>query len=121
MRLIGLLCLLTLTVWGLVQGWSLSQAATPDQDQSYIKVEIKGQLKHGVLTLEGETTGTEISAGGVSWELDLSAEKSLLTRAEQLNGKSVLVAGDLQVRENTAEKKRWIVAVRSLQAGEKTP
>lgn len=118
MKLVGLLCLVMFMVWGLSQGWSGSLAAAPQGDRSYIKVQIKGQLKHGVLALDGETTGTEISASGVNWELDLAANKPLLAQAEQLNGKNVLVAGDLHVHNNTDEQKRWIVLVESLGSSE---
>lgn len=90
----------------------------PEQPDEYIKVEIKGTIHGGVVAIGGETTGTVITAKGITWELDLGNTESFRKLAEKLDGKTVLVTGSLEVRKGVEIPKRWIVTVTSLKAGD---
>ena len=82
----------------------------------FIRVEVQGKLQSGIMAIGGETTGTTITANGVTWELDLGRNADLQTKAEQLNGKQALVRGELTRRQGIEVKERWIVKVSSLEA-----
>lgn len=75
----------------------------------------RGRLSTGILALGGETTGYIVdvtNAGSVTWELDL--DKRERSRADLLDGRAVLVSGDLVVRKGVAVADRWMVRVRTL-------
>jgi hypothetical protein len=82
----------------------------------FIKVEIQGTLKTGIVAIGGETTGTTITSGGITWELDLKKTKDLQELAEKLNGKATHVAGTLALRKGIEVRQRMIVTVTSLKA-----
>jgi len=81
-----------------------------------IRVEVQGKLQTGIMAIGGETTGTTITANGVTWELDLGRNAALRKKAEELNGKQALVRGELTRRQGVEVKERWIVKVNSLEA-----
>ena len=93
-------------------GKALSKAKPQTGD--YIKVEIQGKLQTGVLAIGGETTGTLIQANGVQWEVDLGNDRMLVSLAEKLNGKTVMLTGKLRVQQGIETGKRWIVTAASL-------
>ncbi len=80
----------------------------------YIKVEIRGTLRAGVMAIGGETTGVVVTARGASLELDL-AQVGGMARATPLDGKSVVVKGTLEVRRGVERRERTIVTVTSLE------
>jgi hypothetical protein len=89
-----------------------------DQDQ-YIKVEIKGTLKTGIVAIGGETTGTTITVKGkdildVTWELDLGGNQEFIALAKKLDGKTALVAGTYSKKKGVEVRERQIVKVTSL-------
>jgi len=88
--------------------------------QQYIRVEVRGKLTTGMMAIGGETTGTAITANGITWELDLGRNADLRTRARQLNGKTAIVKGSLQRRAGVEIRQRWIVTVSSLTSPEET-
>lgn len=51
-----------------------------EKEESYIQVEIKGTLETGIVAIGGETTGTIINVGKVTWELDMAGNQDLLER-----------------------------------------
>lgn len=110
MRLQAWLCL------GMLACTMASGVASAEDEADYLRVEICGKLRHGVLAIGGETTGTEIMARGITWELDLSADAKLGKLAEALNGKQVVVRGELERRRGTEVAERWIVHVVRLEA-----
>jgi hypothetical protein len=82
----------------------------------HIKVDVQGKLKTGLVAIGGETTGTVITANGVTWELDFAQNADLRKLADSLNGKEVRVTGTLYVKEGvTIKRQRTIVKVESLQ------
>lgn len=88
----------------------------------YIKVEVCGTLRAGMMAIGGETTGVEVRARGVTWELDLGRMAGGMARAESLSGKKVVVKGTLEVKPGVERRERAIVTVTSLEpAPSKTP
>jgi hypothetical protein len=89
-------------------------AADPARAEESITVTIVGTLRTGVVAIGGETTGTTVTANGITWELDFGKNASLREAAEKLNGKLVTVTGVLERRAGVEIKERWIVVVTSL-------
>ncbi|MCI0464769.1 MAG: hypothetical protein L0Z62_48210 [Gemmataceae bacterium] len=88
-------------------------------DGTYIKVEVKGRIKTGIVAIGGETTGTIITTAAGTLELDLSKNKELREQAEKLNGKVAVAQGTLSIRKGvTVRRERLIVTVMSLRSGE---
>jgi hypothetical protein len=85
-----------------------------------ITVVFTGTVKTGVIAIGGETTGTTITAKGVMWELDLSANKKLQKAADNLNGKLAVARGTLERRQGVEIKERWVVKVTRLRAPKST-
>ena len=92
------------------------QDKAPPKAGEFIRVEVQGKLQTGIMAIGGETTGTIITANGVTWELDLGGNADLQKKAEELNGKQALVRGELSRRQGVEVKERWIVKVGSLEA-----
>lgn len=83
-----------------------------------ISVKVVGKLRTGIVAIGGETTGTTITAKGVTWELDFGKNAELRKAAEKLDGKEVTVRGMLERRAGVEIKERWIVTVTELKAVE---
>jgi len=110
---------LVLASFLLINGaFGVARAAEPPaaNAEQYVKVEIKGVLNAGVVAIGGETTGITITAGKVKWELEIK-DKTLLALAQQLDGKTVLVKGELHVTSGVEIPVRSIVTVAELKAG----
>jgi hypothetical protein len=84
----------------------------------YIKVEARGILKTGIVAIGGETTGTVLTTPGGALELDLSKKRDLQALAEKLDGKVVIVTGNLTIRKGVEIRQRLIVTVTGLKAAE---
>jgi hypothetical protein len=95
--------------------------APPPPSGDYIKVEIRGTLRSGMVAIGGETTGTVITARGATWELDLKGVPQGRQKAESLDGRAVLVKGALEIRPGVERRERAIVTVTSLEAAPATP
>jgi hypothetical protein len=80
-----------------------------------IEVVVRGTLRTGIMAVGGETTGTTITARGVTWELDLRGRPEWTARAESLAGRRVIVTGTLEVRPGVERRQRSIVTVKSLE------
>lgn len=87
-------------------------------DGDSIQVVVRGTLRTGIMAIGGETTGTTITARGVTWELDLRGNPEWAARAESLSGKRVVVTGSLEVRPGVERRQRSIVTVKTLEAAE---
>ena len=92
------------------------QAADEPPQADYVKVEIRGTLQTGVIVIGGETTGIVVRSGGSAWELDLGGDAELKKRAEQLDGKIVVVTGIYRRQKGVEVRERHIVAVATLVA-----
>jgi len=92
--------------------------ATGRDGDHYAKVEIKGIMQNNMAAIGGETTGTVIKVGDLSWELDLGENRALQELAERLNGKTVLIKGTLMKIKGTEIGERNVVVVESLSAAD---
>jgi hypothetical protein len=81
-----------------------------------IQVEVHGTLETGIVAIGGETTGTIIKAGNVTWELDLGGDPKLTAAAEKHNKQKVVVTGAYYKRPGVEIAERHIVKVKSLAA-----
>lgn len=90
-------------------------APAEDKSEDSIEVTVFGTLKSGLVAIGGETTGTTITAKGITWELDLSESAPFAKLAEKLNGKRAMVKGSLERRKGVEVAERWIVHVTALQ------
>jgi hypothetical protein len=91
------------------------QAFATDNDSSdYVKVEIRGTLKTGMMAIGGETTGTVIRMNNLTWELDFGKDKELQELSNKLNNKTVLVTGTYEKRKGVEVRERHIVKVSTL-------
>jgi hypothetical protein len=101
---------------------SIAALTTSAQDEDqYIKVDIKGTLKTGIVAIGGETTGTTITVKGkdvldVTWELDLGGNAAFTALAKKLDGKTALVTGTYFKKRGVEIPERQIVKVTSLTA-----
>jgi hypothetical protein len=95
--------------------------APPPAGGDYIKVEIRGTLRTGIMAIGGETTGTVVTARGANWDLDLTRIPDGRKRAESLDGRPVLVKGSLEIRPGVERRERAIVTVTSLEPAPATP
>ncbi|MCH7988047.1 MAG: hypothetical protein IID46_02730 [Planctomycetes bacterium] len=91
------------------------KAKKPNVEES-ITVTILGTLRTGIIAIGGETTGTTITAKGITWELDLGKSAAMRKAAQKFNGKKVIVQGSLERRRGVEIKERWIVTITGLQA-----
>jgi hypothetical protein len=77
-----------------------------------IDVTIHGVVKHGVVAIGAETTGTTISANGVTWDLELKGRQA--EAAAQLDGRMAIVTGRLEPRRGVERRERYVVIVTSI-------
>ncbi len=94
-------------------------AASASEDS--IEVAVRGTLRTGIMAIGGESTGTTVTARGVTWELDLRARPEWGSRAESLNGRRVIVTGTLEVRPGVERRQRSIVTVKTLEPAGPAP
>jgi hypothetical protein len=98
----------------------VASAADKDKakdEDSYIKIEIKGKVKTGIIAVGGETTGAMITAkdGG----LELEATGDLLKALEKLDGKDAVVTGTLTMKKGVEiPGMRLIVKVATVKAAD---
>lgn len=81
--------------------------------ESSVSVECHGRLRHGVVAIGGECTGTTITFQNMSWELQLPDESTREFAARQ-HKQPVVVTGTLRKIEGTETRVRWIVDVTKL-------
>ena len=78
-----------------------------------VYVEVVGKVETGIMAIGGETTGTIIKAGNITFELDIK-KRELVKVAEANNGKMVVVKGQLTRKRGVERGDRWIVVVKAL-------
>jgi hypothetical protein len=79
-----------------------------------IDVTVRGTLRSRVFAIGAETTGVNVTANGVVWELEL--DPGQLGTAGNLDGRKVLVTGRLTHRKGVEIGDRFVVKARSLKA-----
>jgi hypothetical protein len=90
-------------------------AATLALAQSDPNLTLTGTLNTGVMAIGAETTGTTLTVGGSTFELDIR-DATLRKTADSLSGKQVTVKGTLTVKQGVETGQRRIIEVTSLQA-----
>ena len=81
--------------------------------REYVDVTVRGTLRVGVVAIGGETTGATITAGPVTWELELDGGQREL--AVRLNGSTALVSGPIRPVGGVEVRTRTILTVRRIQ------
>jgi hypothetical protein len=104
---------LPLMLLAMVSALGLAEDKPPEDS---IQVEVHGTLETGIVAIGGETTGTVIRSGNVTWELDLGGDPKLAALAEKLNKQKVVVSGAYFKKQGVEIPERHIVKVKSLQA-----
>src|SRR4051794_18320328 len=89
-------------------------ALAAGQSEESITVTVIGTLRTGIVAIGAETTGTTITAKGITLELDLGKDAERAEAAKNLNGKQVTVTGTLELKRGVEVKERWIVTVATL-------
>jgi hypothetical protein len=99
----------------LVCGVAMSAPFVCAQDAAVVgmRVECRGQLRHGVVSVGGETTGTTITFEKMTWELKLP-DAATRTFAERHNKEPVYVTGTLRFLAGVETRGRWILDVEKL-------
>ncbi len=81
-----------------------------DSGDQEILVECHGKLRHGLVAIGGESTGTTVTFDGLDWELKLSDETSEIF-AKGHHKQPVTVTGKLRRVTGTERPARWVVEV----------
>jgi hypothetical protein len=69
------------------------------REESYVKAEVKGTLRHEVLFAGlARWEGWTITAGEFKWELDFGKDKKFQALAKANDGKTVVVMGTVEIR-----------------------
>lgn len=104
-----------------VNGKPVPQAkvALPDPDtrsavKESVKVDVTGQIRIGVISIGGETTGARISANGIMMDLDFQNDEQLIEAARHLSASAARVKGQLTKVAGVEAADRWVVKVESL-------
>ena len=90
------------------------EEAKNNANKQVIYVEASGKLEHGVLAIGGETTGTVVTSGRITLEVDLSRQQELIARAEELSGKFAMVTGKLELRKGVEIPRRLVVVAQKI-------
>ena len=81
-----------------------------------IDIVIQGTLRQGVLAIGAETTGTTITANGMTWDLELPP--ALKTFADTHHKQTVKASGRLKKVKGTEVPDRWILSAMSIRTVE---
>jgi len=106
-----------LKMWKLLIGITLTVctfavAAEPPEKQS-VSAECCGRLRHGIVTIGGETTGTTITFNRIVWELQLH-DDAARDFAKKHHSEHIVVTGQLRKVVGTETMPRWIIDVNSM-------
>ena len=88
-----------------------ARAAEPGER---IDVTVRGIVKSGVMAIGAETTGTTITANGITWDLEMRGKQT--STASGLNGRLAVVTGELTVARGVERRDRQVVKVKSIRA-----
>lgn len=96
-------------------GLTLSMFAMTDETRPApsVSVECCGRLRHGVVAIGGETTGTTITFNRMVWELQLH-DDAARQFAKEHHKEPIVVTGTLRKIGGTEVKVRWIIDVKKL-------
>jgi len=104
-------------MWKLLAGIGLTVSMFALADETppapSVSVECCGRLRHGVVAIGGETTGTTITFNRMVWELQLH-DDAAREFAKDHHKEPVVVTGTLRKISSTEVKVRWIIDVKKL-------
>lgn len=110
-------------MWKLLSGITLTLCLFPMADESppkpTVSVECSGRMRHGIMAIGGETTGTTITFNRIVWELQLHGDAQD-EFAKQNHKEPVIVTGTLRKIEGTEAKDRWIIDVKTISKRDET-
>ena len=86
-----------------------------------VQVMARGKLTAGIFAIGGETTGVTITAKNMTLELELGRNPRLLRKAGELDGKPVVVTGELTMKKGVEIPRRWIIQVSQLLSADEDP
>lgn len=89
---------------------SLVIAMESKKKEPGVRVECHGQLRHGIVAIGGETTGTTISFNRMTWELKLP-DDATRSFASEHHKQPVTAVGTLRRVDGTQVPVRWILEV----------
>ena len=78
-----------------------------------VLAECCGRMRHGIVAIGGETTGTTITFNHIVWELQLN-DDAARNFAKKHHSEPVVVTGMLRNVAGTEAKPRWIIDVNSM-------
>lgn len=90
------------------------EAGAESGRREYVDVTVHGTLKTGVIAIGAETTGVTITAGTVTWELELDGKQREI--ASKLSGSKAIVSGQLRYQGGVEVRNRSIVRVRAIES-----
>ena len=96
-----------------------SSSHAAEREKDYVKIEIHGTIRTGVVAVGGETTGVTITVDKTTFELEIK-DPELKKLAEKLNGKKATVEGAFEIRPGVEIKERRVVVVKKLSDGTTT-
>lgn len=91
---------------------TLEAAPQTAERSEYIDVTVRGTVQTGLMAIGGETTGTLITVGPVTWELALDGRQQKI--AHQLSGRRAVVSGELRQVRGVEIRRRLILSVRNI-------
>jgi hypothetical protein len=77
----------------------------------YIRADVRGQFRKAAVA-GAEHTGFQITAGGVTWEVDVSAKRKLVQTAEALDGRAAIATGTYAERAGVSGTRRILTITR---------
>lgn len=101
---------------GLAVAVVAASLAADGTSRNEVRIECHGKLRHGVVSMGAETTGTTVTFDRITWELHLPNEAFRKFAAEH-HKKPIVVTGQLRRVAGVERKVRWIVDVEKLSAG----
>ncbi len=95
------------------------ESAAPED---VIQINMDGILETGIVAIGGETTGTIIRAGNITFEVELGKDKLLAQRAHKFHKKRVRLQGTLTKKAGVEIPERWIVVASAIdESGKSAP
>jgi hypothetical protein len=79
-----------------------------------VYVAVIGKIKTGMMAIGGETTGTVITAGNITWELSIQRQSETMKLIRENRDAVFEVNGQLRRKAGVEIRERWIVDVKSL-------
>ena len=104
-------------MWKLLTGITLTVCTFVVADEPPAKPSVSaeccGRLRHGIVTIGGETTGTTITFNRIVWELQLN-DDAARNFAKKHHSQQIVVTGQLRKVVGTETMPRWIIDVNSM-------